>query len=190
MEIDENNKSENSINRENRDISEGGKNDFENDILPKSFREGKYLEHFNVINGNLAPVEFMNDLTKKLRKGNNMKEKEYNCNSIIPSEYKLKFWATFEKVTKDESNEEIDEDIKKELEKLELEENEEEEEENEEEDDDNDDEVFKKECLIKIELYTYGDKKHLLRYVRKSGTLDDFYKILKFINNCIDKIIN
>ena len=56
------------------------------------------MEHFNVTNGDLIPVKFMNDLTKKLRKGNNMKK------------------TTF--VPNDESDEEIDGDIKKEFEKL------------------------------------------------------------------------
>ena len=190
-----NDKYDNNIKGENRNTSEGGKDDFE-EILPKTFRKGKYLENFNVINGDLDPVIFMNDLTKNLRKGNNMKEKDYDCKSIVASKYKLKFRATFEKVTNVESDEEIDEDIKKEFEKLKLEEEKEEEkedengEENEEEDEENEDEIIKKKCSIIIELYKYGDKKHLLRYVRKSGTLDDFYKILKFINNCIDKIIN
>ena len=182
-----NDKYDNNIKGENRNTSEGGKDDFE-EILPKTFRKGKYLENFNVINGDLEPVIFMNDLTKNLRKGNNMKEKDYDCKSIVASKYKLKFRATFEKVVNVESSEEIDDDIKKELEKLKLEE--EKEEENEEEDEDNNDEIIKKECSINIELYKYGNNKHLLRYVRKSGTLDDFYKILKFINNCIDKIIN
>jgi serine/threonine protein kinase len=112
-----NGKYDNNIKGENRNTSEGGKDDFE-EILPKTFRKGKYLENFNVINGDLEPVIFMNDLTKNLRKGNNMKEKDYDCKSIVASKYKLKFRATFEKVANVESSEEIDEDIKKEFEKI------------------------------------------------------------------------
>ena len=176
------------------------KNVFESNILPKIFKEGKYLEYYNKIKGDLVPVKFMNNLTKKLRKENDKKEREYDC-KIEPSQYKLKFRATFEKIEV-ENDKETYESIMKELKKLKLEEGneeekkenqEEEEEEEEEDDDDNNVKIYKRTCSIQIELYEYKENKekiHLLRYVRKSGELDDFYKLLKYINNCVDDIIN
>ena len=184
------------IKGDNRGLSETEKNDFEFDILPKIFQEGKYLEYYNKIKGDLNPVKFMNNLTKKLRKENNKKEREYDC-KIETSQYKLKFRATFEKIEV-KNDEEYDESIMKELEKLKLEEgneeekkeNQEEEEEEEGNDDDNNVKIFERACSIQIELYEYEENIHLLRYVRKSGELDDFYKLLKYINNCVDDIIN
>ena len=164
------------------------KNDFENDLLPSQIKEKKYLGNYNVINGDLNPVKFMNDLTRKLRNENDNKKREYECD-INPSEYKLKFIVTFKKVMNEESDEIIDketeEKINQELEKLKMEE-----EKNDKEAEEEDDEIFKNDCSIKIELYEYGDKKHLLRYVRKEGDLEEFYKLLTYINNCVDKIIN
>ena len=136
----------------------------------------------------------MNNLTKKLKRENDKKEREYDC-QIVPSQYKLKFRATFKKIEV-ENDEEYDESIMKELEKLKLEEGNEEEkqenqeEEEEEDDDDNNVKFFETACSIQIELYVYEKNIYLLRYVRKSGELDDFYKILKYINNCVDDIIN
>ena len=93
----------------------------------------------------------MKDLTKKLRKGNNMK-KNYFC---------TKWWKWWGNRWR----------YKKRIWKIKSEE---EKEESEEEDEDNDDEISKKEFSIYIELYEYDNKKHLLRYVRKSGALDEF----------------
>ena len=194
---DNNNNNDNEITGETRGSSEDAKKDFESDILPKLFKEGKYLEYYNVIIGDLNPVKFMNNLTKKLRKEKENKIREYDC-EIEPSEYKLKFKATFKK--REYENEEIEESIKKELEKLNLDEEkeikkekkeeEEEEQDEQEEQEENDDDIFKQVCSIKIELYEYGDKKHLLRYVRKKGELDEFYDLVKFINSCVDDILN
>ena len=173
----------NEIKEDTKGGSEDENNDFKYNLIPKKFREGKYLEYYNEIIGDLNPVKFMNDLTQKLKEENENKEREYDCN-IEPNEYKLKFKVTFEQV---ENAEKIDENIKQELEKLKLEEKEENEE--EEENEDNNRGIIRKDCSIQIELYENDDKKYLLRYVRKSGDLYDFYKLLKYINNCIDSII-
>ena len=188
---------DNEIKGDTRGFSEDDIKDFESDILPKVFKEGKYIEYYNMIIGDLNPVKFMNNLTKKLRNEKKNKEREYDC-EIEPSKYNLKFKATFKK--RECENKEIQENIKKELEKLNLDEEnevnkekkeeEQEEHEEQEEDDDNADDIFKKACSIKIELYDYGDKKHLLKYVRKKGGLDEFYDLLKYINNCVDDILN
>ena len=160
----------NEIKEDTKGGSEDENNDFKYNLIPKKFREGKYLEYYNEIIGDLNPVKFMNDLTQKLKEENENKEREYDCN-IEPNEYKLKFKVTFEQ----------------ELEKLKLEKKEENEE--EEENEDNNRGIIRKDCSIQIELYENDDKKYLLRYVRKSGDLYDFYKLLKYINNCIDSII-
>ena len=186
------------IKGENRNLPGNKKKDFESGISPKAFEIGKYLEYYNKIKGYLVPVKFMNNLTQKLRKENNKKEREYKC-KIKPSQYKLKFRATFKKIEL-ENDEETYESKTKELGKLKLEEGneeekkenaEEEEEEEEEGDDDNNKvKIFERVCSIQIELYEYEENIHLLRYVRKSGELDDFYKLLKYINKCVDDIIN
>ncbi len=53
----------NEIKEDTKGGSEDENNDFKYNLIPKKFREGKYLEYYNEIIGDLNPVKFMNDLT-------------------------------------------------------------------------------------------------------------------------------
>ena len=160
-------------------ISNIKKNYFDDNVLPRIFKEGKNLEYFIKIKGKIKPAKFMNKLTKKIEDEN--EKIEYNWKiEVNKNKNKLQFKAYFDKKEEKEYEEEIDENLKEELEKLNLEE-----EENIENEDKND--IVKKSCCIKIDLFEFDYEEYLLRFVRESGEKDDFYKILKFIYGNVGK---
>ena len=159
------NENNNTMNYGNRSISNDETNYFDYNLLPRQFKEGKYLEYYIEIKGNLNPVRFMNKLVKKLYDENENEENEYNCQiNIDRFKKKLKFLAIFEEVEK-----EIEEEI--------------------EEEDENNNTIEKGEVLIQIELFESDKERYLLRFVKKSGETDDFYKILKNMNVYIEEIM-
>ena len=179
-EIKKDNNNDNNGNTGNRSLSSEENNYFDNNIIIKEFKEGKYLEYYIKINGDLNPAKFMNALTKKLEDENDNENNEYQC-QIDANKNKFKFKAYFEEVEK-EDNEEDDENLEEELNKLNLDIDIEKEEEN------NDNEgITKKSCCIKFELFKLNEE-YILRFVRESGEKDDFYKILKKINSYIEDI--
>ena len=52
-------------------------------------------------------------------------------------------------------------------------------------DDDNEDKINKKECAIQVKLFELINGEYLLRFVKISGELEDYYKNLEKINNII-----
>ena len=123
------------------------------------------MEFSIMIEGNLKQIKFMNDLYLKIEKEYENDKKD-EC-TIDCSKDKLKFKATFTFIEK--------EDIKEETETEKMNENNEINEENEKND------CFKKkECIIDVELFKY-ENGFLLRFLRESGKLEDFYTNLKNI---------
>ena len=181
------NNNENNEKPDNRSSSNEENNYFDNNLIPKEFKEGKYLEYYINIKGELNPAKFMNSLTKKLEDENENEKNEYQC-QIDVNKNKLKFKAYFKGVEKEddeEDDEEDEENLEEELNKLNLDIDQKE----EENDDNNDnDSITKKSCCIKFELFKLNEEEHLLRFVRESGEKDDFYKILKNINSYIGDI--
>ena len=150
---------------------EDGLFDCNNEI--RSFKEGEYMEFSIIIEGNLKQIKFMNDLYLKIEKEYE-NDKEYEC-TIDCSKDKLKFKATFTFIEK--------EDIKEETETEKKNENNEINEENEKND------CFKKkECIIDVELFKYKNG-FLLRFLRKSGELEDFYENLKIIYSYAEELL-
>jgi len=159
---------------DNRSLKDEGKLFFNIEDNPiKEFKKGKIFEYFIKIKGNLSPYKYMNDLANKIEEENEDEKREYDC-KIEPIENKLKFKAIFSAVELEEE-EENDEEVIKELEKLSLELGE-----NNDDNDDNDD-IKRKECIINVELFKYENEGFLLRFLRKSGEMNDFYNIIKKI---------
>lgn len=159
---------------DNRSLKDEGKLFFNIEDNPiKEFKKGKIFEYFIKIKGNLSPYKYMNDLANKIEEENEDEKREYDC-KIEPIENKLKFKAIFSAVELEEE-EENDEEVIKELEKLSLELGE-----NNDDNDDNND-IKRKECIINVELFKYENEGFLLRFLRKSGEMNDFYNIIKKI---------
>ena len=121
----------------------------------------------------------MNKLIKKIE---SEKDKNgYHCKiQVNKDSNKLKFKAHFDKIEEEDNEEEIDENLKEELAKLNLDE-----EENIENEDSGD--IITKSCCIKIDLFESDYEEYILRFVRESGEKDDFYKILKIIYSYVGK---
>ena len=185
IKVDIVNNNKNNRNIGNRSSSNEEKNYFDYNLIPKDFKKGKYLEYYIKITGNINPVEIMNSLIKKLM-DENEKLNEYQCHIDI-NKNKLKFKAYFEEAEKDEE-EEIDENLEEEINKLNLDKEKIGEENNFNEDNKDNDGIIKKCCCIKFELFKSNEEEYLLRFVRESGEKDDFYKILKTIKCFITNI--
>ena len=170
-------KTENNNNNGNngdRSLGEDEHAYFDKDLVPREIKEGKIMEYYIKIKGDLNPVKFMNKLANKITL-----ENENKC-QIQEKSNKLKFEVIFE----DEEEEEE--------ENIEDEENNEENNENEINDNDNNNDnkpICKKESIIKIELFKYGNKDHLLRFMKKSGEIEDYYKNLKNIYSSVEKLL-
>ena len=173
----------------NRSLEDGGKSFFNIEDNPiKEFKKGKIFEYFIKIKGNLSPYKYMNDLANKIEEENEDEKREYDC-KIEPIENKLKFKATFNAIEQQEE-EENDEEIIKELEKIRLELGENNDDNNDNDNnDDNDDnnDIERKECIINVELFKYENEGFLLRFLRKSGEMNDFYKIIKKLYSYAEK---
>ena len=173
----------------NRSLEDGGKSFFNIEDNPiKEFKKGKIFEYFIKIKGNLSPFKYMNDLANKIEEENEDEKREYDC-KIEPIENKLKFKATFNAIEQQEE-EENDEEIIKELEKIRLELGENNDDNNDNDNnDDNDDnnDIERKECIINVELFKYENEGFLLRFLRKSGEMNDFYKIIKKLYSYAEK---
>ena len=150
---------------------------FSDDLFPQKIKPGKYMEHFFKITGNLNPVKFMNSLANKI------KFKYKKICTIEEKKNKLKFKANFEE--DEENNEEELDDLTEELKKLIEEENNEEKEENEDEINS----IKGRECSIQIELLKNNNREYILRFLKKSGDIEEYYKYLKEIYNLVSDII-
>ena len=54
---------------------------------------------------------------------------------------------------------------------------------------DNDETINIKDTIIKIELFKSNHKNHLLRFLKKSGEMEDYYKNLKKIYAIVEKLV-
>ena len=131
----------------------------------------------------------MNDLYNKIDEEYKIK-KEYDC-TITPKNDKLKFTVT---LTAIEPKEENNETIKNEITEENPEEKKNEEKENIEEDveadDDDKNKSFEiKDCVINIELFKSKNGGYLLRFLRKSGDLEEFYKNLRIMYSYAEDLV-
>ena len=126
------------------------------------------MDNYIKINGNLRPCEFMNSLANKI-----VKNFEDNV-KIEESKNALKFNVIFQETLEDV--EEPDEELKKELDKLSLE---------------NTEElkvvIEQKDCKIEIKLFQSLNGGYFIRFVKKEGEIEDYYKNLDIIKSIIKK---
>ena len=177
----------NNNNENNRSSGEDYIEYFNNDLIIQKIKKGKNLDNIIEINGNLEPIIFMNNLANKIKGDNDNIQIEEN-------KTKLKFKIIYD----EEENKEDEEDDN----------NDDEENDNNDNDNDNDnddgvdgdgdgegegdggdDNIKKGGCVIQIELYESNDEGYLLRFSKKSGELEDYYKNLKKLYTLVGEII-
>ena len=148
-------------------------------LTPKLCQTGIGMNNYIKIKGILNPVQFMNSLA------NNLVKKFNDIYNIEPSKNNLKFDILFEEEKEEkeekipkELEEELEEELKEELAKLGLENVEE-----------NDDDLLKKNCIIQVKLFESFNGGHLLRFMKKSGELEDYYKNVKKVMSFIEEIL-
>ena len=147
------------------------KNYFDLSLKPKFAQTGLKMNNYIKINGNLNPAKFMNHLANKIA------DKIKNCD-IEGNKNTLKFNIIF-KQEKKEEEEEIPKELEKELAQLYL-------------GDDNEEEndiLIKKNCILQVKIFESVNGGHLLRFVKRSGELEDYYKNLKILYNLISEIV-
>ena len=137
---------------------------FGKDVDAKFLDKEKYMKNFISIKGDLNERDLINKLMNLILNqfGDII---DYDENSKY-----LKFEIKFEK---NEEEEEIEE-------------------ENEEDQDDEEDVMFFKEkniCKIQVKLFKIDSTRYNLRFIKKSGLLQDFYLNLKKIKSLLKKII-
>ena len=155
----------------NRGGGEDEKEYFDLSLKPKFAQTGLNMNNYIKINGNLNPAKFMNSLANKIS------DKIENCN-IEENKNTLKFNVIIEQEEKEE--EEIPKELEEELAKLDLGDDNEEEE----------DEILrKKDCILQVKIYESVNGGHLLRFVKKSGELDDYYKNLETITSLVSEMV-
>ena len=175
-------------------------NFFEKDIKPKYLNNINNIDYSIKIKGNLNPVNFMNFFVTKY-----LKSLVFINIFLDIDKNKLKFNVTFD--VGEKLKDEIPEEIKKELKKLEInDENKEEKEEEEKEEipkelqeelaklgledgEENDDDFEKKDCIIQVKLFESINGGYLLRFMKKSGELEDYYKNLKNVMSLTKEIL-
>ena len=144
----------------------GGNEDkkyFDLSLKPKFAQTGLNMKNYIKIKGDLDPVKYMNSLANKIVKENQ------NC-SIEESKKALKFNITFEEEENEEEEEKIPKELEEELAKLDIKDDDENEE---------DDDLKKKDCVLQVKLYESVNGGHLLRFVKKEGEIEDYYKNLE-----------
>ena len=154
-----------------RGIEEDEKEYFDLSLKPKYAQTGIGMNNYIKINGNLNPVKFMNHLISKI--GNVFGDK---C-TFEESKKTLKFNIVFEE--EELKEEEIPKELEEELAQLGIEDNDENEE----------DDLQKKDCVMQVKMYESINGGHLLRFVKKSGELDDYYKHLEKIISLVKQLL-
>ena len=160
---------------DNKGSTEDEKEYFTNDINPKYYQKtGFNMKNYLKITGNLKPVKFMNSLA------NTIKSEYSNICTIETDKEKLKFKAIFEneEEEEEEENEEEKKKIEEEITKLGLEGT-----------DDNEDTIEKKDSVIQIKLLQSMNGGYLIKFEKKGGEIEDYYKNLKNIIEIIKRII-
>ena len=166
------------INNNNKSFISNKKEYFECDANIKEINEGKYMNYYLTIKGNLNPVEFMNDLAYQIDQNFQF------CSITIKNKKKLKFKVLFE-----EKEEEEEEEVEEKEEEQEQE-NDDEIKEEEEESDDNKIKIkFNRNLVVKIELLKSDNDIYYLVFLKNLGSLEDFYKYLEKLYSITEKIV-
>ena len=175
----------NDQNKGNKSSGKDEKEYFTCDTVVKEIEEEKCMNYYIEcikLEGNLNPVDFMNDLANKIEKNNK------NCRIEISKENKFEF-----KIFIEEENEEIEEEEKEEEEEQEEQEekSEENKEEEKEKDDDNENKnnnINSNDVIIEIELLKTHKDTHYLVFSKSLGELLVYYNKLKDIYTIVEQI--
>jgi len=154
----------------NRGSGDDEKTYFDLSLKPSHARTGINMRNYIKINGNLNPAAFMNNLANKV----NQKYKD-NCN-INESKDALKFNITFENELEDEV--ELPKELEEEFAKLGI-----------EEEEDINENLLKKDCVIQCKLYESLNGGHILKFSKKGGELDDYYKNLETLTSLVKEVL-
>ena len=156
------------------DFNRGGGDDekayFDLSLKPNQGKTGINMRNYIKINGNLNPAAFMNNLANKV----SQKFKD-NC-SINESKNALKFNITFENELEDEV--ELPKELEEEFAKLGI-----------EEEADINENLLKKDCVIQCKLYESLNGGHILKFSKKGGELDDYYKNLETLTSLVKEVL-
>ena len=137
-------------------------------LKPKYAKFENNMKNCIKIGGNLSPANFMNNLANEI-------VQSFQDNCVIEESAKtLKFNIIFEEEIEDE--EEIPQDLQEEFVKLGI-----------EEDRQKEETLQKKNCVIQCKLYQSINGGHILKFSKKDGELDDYYKNLETIISLVKK---
>ena len=146
-------------------------NYFDLSLKPQFAQTGLNMENYIKLKGTLTPTRFMNSLINNINK-------EFNDECLVDaSKNKLKFKVIFEE---NQVEEEIPEDLAKELKELGIEEDE------EEKDLKN---IKGNETIIQIRIFESYNGGYLLRFLRKGGEQKDYLDKMGKISDLIKKMI-
>ena len=168
-----------SLNENVRSIENTYKRIFDLNLEPKYLLSVPQQYNYIIIKGkeNFNPADLMNYLYYRV-------EEEYNDNCTIEkSDKKLMFDIEFNY----DINEEL-ETLIKEMNKECNESNNNDNEEDEEEDN-IDDDIYQKNMIIQVKLFKSLNEEYLIRIMRKSGELFDFYKKFDKISSFVDNYL-
>ena len=144
---------------------------FDLSLKPKYAQTGLNMDNYIKLKGTLTPAKFMNSLANKINK-------EYNNECLIETnKEKLKFNVVFEE---NQTEEEIPEDLAKELKELGIDEDEEENENNN---------IKRNDTIIQIKIFESLNGGYLLRFLRKGGEQKDYLDKIGKISALIKKMI-
>ena len=164
METEGNNNNEGN----NRSLGEDETEYFTDDLIPKKLKPGKNMDNYIEIKGNLNPVKFMNALANKIVN----KNENYQ---IEKSDKKLRFKINVEQIDDEENDKENEEEEK--------------EDNNEQSEDEENNEIEENNLVIQVDLFISDDNDYLLRFLKKSGELEDYYKNIKKIYASINDLL-
>ena len=163
METEGNNNNEGN----NRSLGEDETEYFTDDLIPKKLKPGKNMDNYIEIKGSLNPVKFMNALANKIVN----KNENYQ---IEKSDKKLRFKINVEQIDDEENDKENEE---------------EKEDNNEQSEDEENNEIEENNLVIQVDLFISDDNDYLLRFLKKSGELEDYYKNIKKIYASINDLL-
>ena len=164
METEGNNNNEGN----NRSSGEDETEYFTDDLIPKKLKPGKNMDNYIEIKGSLNPVKFMNALANKIVN----KNENYQ---IEKSDKKLRFKINVEQIDDEENDKENEEEEK--------------EDNNEQSEDEENNEIEENNLVIQVDLFISDDNDYLLRFLKKSGELEDYYKNIKKIYASINDLL-
>ena len=154
----------------NKGIEDEEKEYFDLSLKPKYAKTGINMRNYIKIEGNLIPAKFMNHLANKV-----CQKFKDNC-KIDESKGALKFNITFEDDVEDEV--EIPKELEEEFAKLGI-----------EGDGEINKNLLKKDCVIQCKLFQSLNGGHILKFSKKGGELEDYYKNLETLISLVKQIL-